>query len=122
MLAALGLVLAGGAASQGPETVSLELTVAQLSDEEGPIDPRGRKIHAKLVKEVRYGGLSVVEARRMKLGMNEVGKLKLPNGKAVQVRPMLVDDRGLLMAVDVEGVLHVPEDAAPGACLPSSRC
>ena len=42
----------------------------------------------------------------MRLRLNEVGKLELPNGRNLQIVPMLLDDRGVLMAVDVEGVLQ----------------
>ena len=102
VLAALVLKLAAGAQAQ---EVDLELTVAQISDEKGPIDPRGQQIHEKLAREFRYGSLAVIESRRIRLSLNEVGRLKLPNGRKVEIVPLLLDERGLLMAVDVEGVL-----------------
>jgi len=102
MLAFVLLAIPGHAQAQ---TVELEVTVAQIFDAPGPIDPKGARIHEKLTREFRYGSLTVVDSKRMKLGLNEVGKLKLPNGKTVTLVPMLLDDRGVLMAVDVEGVL-----------------
>jgi hypothetical protein len=101
----LSLQLAVPATSQTPAKVELEVTVAQISDGEGPIDPRGQQIHEKLKREYRYGSLKVVESRKLRLGLNEVGQLELPNGKKLQIVPMLLDDRGVLMAVDLEGVL-----------------
>lgn len=105
-LAALSLLLSLPASSQAPARVDLEVTVAQLSDHEGPIDPRGAQIHEKLKRDFRYGSLAVVESRRMRLAINEVGKLELPNGRTLQIVPLLLDDRGVLMAVDLEGVLQ----------------
>ena len=60
----------------------------------------------KLKRDFRYGSLAVVESRRMRLAINEVGKLELPNGRKLQIMPLLLDDRGVLMAVDLEGVLQ----------------
>ena len=94
------------AAAQAPQMVDLEVTVAQLSEEEGPIDPRAKKIHEKLAREFRYGSLTVIEVQQMHVAVDEIRKLTLPNGRTVRIRPLLLDDRGLLLAVDVEGVLQ----------------
>jgi hypothetical protein len=41
----------------------------------------------------------------VRVSLNEVAKLKLPNGRSLKIVALLLDDRGVLMAVDVEGVL-----------------
>lgn len=106
MAGLLAAVLIGGvfpraASAEGP--IRIELMVSRLSKEPGGIDPRAAKLHAQLAKEFRYESLEVVKVVELRLAVNEVGSMKLPTGKKVKVRPLLVDDRGVLLAVEVEG-------------------
>jgi len=90
--------------AQGPERVSVEVTVAQISDRPGEIDPRGRRLHEKLEKQFRYQSLRVLETRTLDLALDQVGTLQLPNDRTFQVRPMDVGNQGVLLAVSVEGL------------------
>jgi hypothetical protein len=47
--------------------------------------------------------LRVIKERRLKLGIDEVGSVKLPDGRMFRVRPLDLGERGLLMAVGWEG-------------------
>ncbi len=96
----LGLGPNGVAAQEG---VQIEVTVSRISNEPGEIDPRGRRIDEKLRNQIRYQSLRVLEQKRLSLGIDELGSVKLPNGRSLRVRPMDVGERGVLLAVSVEG-------------------
>jgi hypothetical protein len=102
---ALALALAAGTAA-AQERVTIQVVVAQLSEQAGPIDPRAEKLHRKLREQFRYESLSVLETRRLDLALNEVGSLRLPTGQDLRVRPLQISERGLLMAVDWVGKLE----------------
>lgn len=118
---ALSLVLAIGASFAPSATaqpaVDLELMVSLASDAPGPIDPRARKIHAKLSREVRYQSLRVLEARSERVGIDEVASVRLPNGRSARVRPMAIDGQSVLLAVDIEGAVSVDARARSGHLL-----
>lgn len=65
------------------------------------IDERLRRIDAALRGKFVYDEIKLVERHRMVLDVDEVGRVKLPNGKRFRVRPLDVDRSGVLMAVDV---------------------
>ena len=50
--------------------------------------------------------LEVLETRRLRLAPDEVGTLGLPNGKPLRVRPLRLDDSGVLLAVEVKDTLQ----------------
>jgi hypothetical protein len=79
--------------------------VSHISDRAGPIDERASQLHRKLQKDFRYQSLRVLQTQRLALELDEVGTLTLPNGRELRVRPLQVGDRGVLMAVDVEGTM-----------------
>ncbi|MGH0035188.1 MAG: hypothetical protein ACQGVK_09190 [Myxococcota bacterium] len=97
----LGGVVAEAAAAAGP--VRVELMVSRLSKKPGEIDARAAKLHDQLKAEFRYASLKVVKVVDLELAVDEVGSMQLPTGKKVSVRPLLVDDHGVLLAVEVEG-------------------
>ena len=99
-LAALLLAAAPGAA-RAEGQLGLQLMVTRICDDPGRIDPRGERVHEKIRSEFRYQSLEVVEQKQLQLGVDEVGGLKLPTGQKVEVRPMLIDERGALLAVKV---------------------
>lgn len=99
VLLSLGLV--AGAAAAGAQPFEIEVMVSQLGDGPGGIDPRAAELDAKLQGQFRYKSLEVLESRRLKLGLDEVGTLSLPNGKPLRVRPLQLTDRGLLLAAQV---------------------
>lgn len=83
----------------------LKVTVASISDAQGEIDPKGQHLDEKLRKKFRYNSLKVLESRELSLKMDEVGSIDLPDGQVFRVRPMNLDDRGLLMSVEWEGAV-----------------
>ncbi len=107
-MAVTALLLAAGGElrAQSSDQVQVQLVVSRISKRPGEIDPRASRIHAKLSQEFRYESLKVVKSVRLNLGIDEVGGLVLPNGKRVRVKPLLVDAKGALLAVDVEGALQ----------------
>ncbi len=97
------LAFAGTALGQSEKTLQLTLEVARISNEPGPVQP-GR-LDTKLREQFRYQSLEVIESRTFELEIDDVARVRLPNGSWVQVKPLLLDERGALLAVDVEGAL-----------------
>jgi hypothetical protein len=89
--------------SQGERRFSVKVTVAEISDAEGKIDKRAKRLDLNLRKKFKYNSLTVIKERRLTLELDEVGSVKLPNGQMFRVRPLDLGDRGLLMAVGWEG-------------------
>lgn len=97
----------GSAQAQGPgraeaNPVAFHLTVGHLSPKPGPVDPELEAIHRILVKEFRYESMRLLKTRELLLRLEEVGGIELPTGKRVQIRPMHLGKRGVLVAVDIE--------------------
>jgi hypothetical protein len=104
--AAVPLLVSGPAAAQEARRIAMEVMVSHISDRPGEIDARASELDRKLRQEFRYKSLRVLQSRRLSLELDEVGSLKLPNGKYLRVRPLQVSDRGVLTAVSVEGTLE----------------
>ena len=99
-----GASLVGNPAwSQAERRFSVKVTVAEISDAEGAIDKRAKRLDLNLRKKFKYNSLKVIKERRLKLALDEVGSVKLPDGRMFRVRPLDLGDRGLLMAVGWEG-------------------
>ncbi len=95
---------AGGPAwSLGERRFNVKVTVAEISNAEGKIDERAKRLDLNLRKKFKYNSLRVIKERRLTLELDEVGSVKLPNGQMFRVRPLDLGDRGLLMAVGWEG-------------------
>ncbi len=104
ILAAFALFAwAGTALGQTEKTLQLTLEVARISNQPGRIQP-GR-LDTKLREQFRYQSLEVIESRTFELEIDDVARVRLPNGSWVLVKPLLLDERGALLAVDVEGAL-----------------
>ena len=97
------LLSAGSAWSEGERRFNVHVVVAKISDSEGSIDKRAKRLDDKLRKKFKYNSLSVIEERHLALEIDEVGSVKLPTGRMFRVRPLDLGDRGLLMAVGWEG-------------------
>ena len=93
------------AQEQQVRPVRLQVMISHLSQEPGKIDARAQRLDRILRPNFRYRSLKVIESRRFSLRYHEVGSLRLPTGRRVRVRPLSIDKRGVLMAVDVEGTL-----------------
>jgi hypothetical protein len=97
------LLAAHSAWSQDPGRFVVKVTVAEISDAQGKIDPRAKRLDQNLRQKFKYKSLSVITERRLALALDEVGSVKLPNGRMFRVRPLNLGERGLLMAVGWEG-------------------
>ena len=107
LVVGLGLLLASSPAwAQAARRVVLVLMVSHASPRPGPIDPAAEWLDRSLRGDFRYQSLHVIEQRRIELGLQEIGGLVLPNGKRVSIQPLNVGDSGLLIAVDVEGLMQ----------------
>jgi hypothetical protein len=103
-LVGIALWLSAGAAwSEGERRFNVDITVAAISDAQGSIDKRAKRLDENLRKKFKYNNLKVIEQRRLKLKLNEVGDVKLPDGRMFRVRALDLGERGLLMAVGWEG-------------------
>jgi len=99
-----GVLFAGNPAwSQAERRFSVKVTVAEISDSAGKIDPRAARLDRNLRQKFKYNSLKVIEERRLQLGLDEVGSVALPGGRMFRVQPLDVGERGLLMAVGWEG-------------------
>ena len=107
----LGLVLvlcagAGIARAQPAQGIELIVLVAHASAGPGGVDPRAERLADKLTKEFRYESLRVLQSRRLRLALDEVGSVRLPNGKLLRLRPLQVGEKSVLLAVGLEGTLQ----------------
>jgi hypothetical protein len=87
------------------QRVVVTVTVSHALDAKGEIDPRGLELHSQLKEQFRYGGLRVLDVERLDLALDEVGTVKLPNGRKLRVRPLNVGPEGVLLSVSVQGTL-----------------
>lgn len=101
-LAALAVVPAAAAAELA-RAINVQVTVAQVSDDPGEIDPSGAEIYRHLLKDFRYRSVKVLETREFQLRLDQSGSLRLPTGRWLTVRPRKLGDDGVLLAVEVEG-------------------
>jgi hypothetical protein len=100
---ALALLLLAAPGDAQPQRVRMEVMISQISTQPGEIDARAGKLHRKLRDQMRYESLKVLQTRELELALDEVGEMRLPNGRKFQVRPLSVDSHGVLTAVSLEG-------------------
>ena len=101
LAAGVALLLAAVPVAAAEGTSQFQVTVAYISDTPGSIDPKGESLHQKLEGEFRYESLEVVTKRKLALGKEESGSVDLPNGRQLVLQTLVVDDQGVLVAVDV---------------------
>ncbi len=105
-LSVFSLFFAHSAAAQKAQRVDMRLTVSHLSSEPGPIDDSAADLHNRLRRDFRYRSVRVLESKRMRLNVNEVGSMQLPTGRLVRVRLLDVGSQGVLIAVDIDQTLQ----------------
>ncbi len=106
LMATLVVVANSPASAEEARQIEVQLMVSRISDAPGGIDPRAARLHRKLKGQFRYESLKVLQTRSLKLGIDQVATEVLPNGKKVRIRTLQVDDKGALLAVDVEGAVR----------------
>ena len=103
---ALGLLLLTvGATAAAAERVDIEVTVCQLGEASGGIDPKCSRLHEKVKRDFRYGSLKVVTSKRLALAPNQVGAVALPNGATARVRPHELGGERLLLSAEVGALM-----------------
>jgi hypothetical protein len=100
-LALLLLVVAGGPARAQDGRVGFDVAVLAASPEPGGIDPAAQRFHALLGKRVRYESLRVLDTKRTRLAVGDIGRVRLPTGTDFRFRPLDVGEHGVLVAVDM---------------------
>ena len=91
------------APAQDAERIAVDVMVSRISQQPCAVDPRAQRLDAKLRGEFRYECLKVLKQERLSVALNELASFALPNGRDLQLRPLSISDRGVLMAVNVEG-------------------
>ncbi len=105
----LGLSLLAASVSFAGDSgapIGLRITVHQLSNQPGPADPRSDALDRKLRDEFRYARVRELEHHDLHLSLNETGHLRLPSGRAVNVKPLRIASGALLLSLEVEGRLR----------------
>lgn len=101
-LAVLGLALP--VLAEAVQQVSIQIVVSHVSRSPGPVDPRGAELHRQLRNDFRFQSLRVLEQRLVRLRIDEIGQMRLPNGSMVRLRPLQLSGDRLLVAVEVGDV------------------
>ena len=89
------------------DPIRFDVLVAKVSSIGGEpvIDPRGAALHHALEEQFKYDRLEVIATTVFVLGIDEVGRTNLPNGRELLIKPLVIDAAGALVAVDVRGLL-----------------
>ena len=99
----LVLGLPGIGAAEGASEIRFDVMVSRISQQPGEVDPRAGRLDTQLRGDFRYESLKVLKQERLSVELNELVTVELPNGKKLELRPLSVSDRGVLVAVNVEG-------------------
>ena len=102
VVAVLVLALPEVVAAQAASKIRFDVMVSRISQQPGEVDPRAARLDTELRGDFRYESLAVLKEERLLLELNELATLELPNGKKLQLRPLSISDRGVLVAVNVE--------------------
>jgi hypothetical protein len=88
--------------------VRATLMVTHLSNREGGVDPRARKLDERLRRQnIRYPSARVLDVRNTVLEIDRVETIALPDGRSAHLQPIHVGDEGVLLAVDVEDAVKM---------------
>jgi hypothetical protein len=93
-------------AADPPQRVAVQIAVHHASQRPGPIDPGAAALEQKLRQDFRFQSVRVLESRRLELALDETGTLALPTGRILKVKPRKIGPTGLLMRVEIEGLLR----------------
>ncbi len=100
-----GLALAQGGAVPEPTVVSVRVMVVHASQEKGTIDPECRDLPRRL-GPLKFGGLQLIQQRRLRLNMGERGSVALPGGREVRLLPLSIVKKRLFMNLEVPGQVN----------------
>jgi hypothetical protein len=102
-VASLVWLLVGFGAAAADDPIEMDVMVCHISQQPGEVDPRAKRLDAKLRGEFRYESLRVLSQERLAMELNDLERVALPDGHELQLRVLSVSDRGALVAVTVEG-------------------
>jgi hypothetical protein len=88
--------------SSSGDTVPIEVTVLEVSDQPGEADPRCERFDKLLRGQIAYESLAILDSHRREVPLNEVWSLELPTARSLQLRPLEVSSHGTLLSLDVE--------------------
>lgn len=94
------------AAAQDAGPIAVDVMVCQISQQPGPVDSLAQRLHAKLRNEFRYESLRVLKQQRLSLELNQLASFALPDGRQLQLRPLSLSKRGVLISVNVQGAVQ----------------
>ncbi len=106
VVASLALMLAGVSAGANAAELDLKIIIAHLSDTPGEIDSRAARLHRELQGQFRYRSISVISSSSHKHAVDEAARGKLPNGRTLMVKPILIESKSALISVDVPGLVQ----------------
>ena len=118
LVAALALGWAGIALAQGGpvpdrQIVSIRVMVVHASQEKGTIDPECRDLPRRL-GPLKFGGLQLLQQRRLRLSMGERAAVALPGGREVRMLPVSIVKKRLFMNLEVPGQVNGQFRLRPG--------
>lgn len=102
VVATLVLGWPGIGAAQDARKIRFDVMVSWISQQPGEVDPRASRLDTQLRGDFRYESLKVLKQQQVSVELNELATMKLPNDKKLELRPLSVSDRGVLVAVNVE--------------------
>ena len=106
IIGSLILTLAPTVGEAAAGKVNLEVVVAHLSNEPGKIDPAAARLHKELEDQFRYSSISVLSKKRFELSLDDVGRQKLPTGRVLMLKPIVIDEASALISVDITGLVQ----------------
>lgn len=101
IIAALVFLTTGGVAlAQEVQQVVFRIEISHLSRNPGPVEQPD--LFNRLRQDFRYESLRVITRRRLRLNLEEVGGVDLPTGRRIQISPVNLDSRGVLVFLEIE--------------------
>lgn len=95
VVAIAGLVLPSVSRSEGEqEPVVFRIRVIQASEQKGQIEP-GCEETRRLLPWANFNRMRLLKERRLRLVMGQAGRVDLPTGKRVVLRPISILDQRL---------------------------
>jgi hypothetical protein len=106
LVAGLAWLVPVAAAAGDAGTIAVDVMVSRISQQPCAVDPRAKRLDAKLRDEFRYECLEVLKQQRLTVALNDLVSVALPNGRQLQLRPLSLSKRGVLISVNVEGAVQ----------------
>lgn len=107
--ALLLLALPGRAQTPAPANIGLQVQVIQADTTKAEPDPRLKAIQKRLEAFPTFQSFKLLAEQDFLLGLQTQGRMSLPGGRTLEVRPQKFEDAGkLLLALHLKGKSDVP--------------